>query len=194
MQTPPTPLTAVDAAAGCLEAFAPFSERSEAARAHASAFVAQHGAAALGRGLREHLTSSTLVLDGAGEHTLLCYHRKGGFWVQPGGHLDAADPDLLAGALRELREETGLERLLARSTAPVDIDRHALGDGFGTCDWHIDVGFVVVAHPADPLVVSHESTEVAWWPLDALPPGCVPGLAGRLERPQALVRAGLERP
>ena len=192
MQTPPVPVTAVDAAAACLEAFEPLGQRGEAAREHAMAYVAQHGAAALGRGLREHLTSSALVLDAAGEHTLLCYHRKGGFWVQPGGHLDATDPDLLAGALREMREETGLERFLARGVSPVDIDRHALGDGFGSCTWHIDVGFVVVAHPADPLAVSHESTEVAWWPLDALPAGCVPGLAERLERPRALVRSGLE--
>lgn len=25
------------------------------------------------------------------EHVLLCYHRKGQFWVQPGGHLEAAE-------------------------------------------------------------------------------------------------------
>lgn len=187
----PRPDTArVDDASTTLAAFAPHSPGASAAQHHASTYLARHGTAALGRGLPEHLTASTLVLDPGGERTLLCFHRKGGFWVQPGGHVDPTDPGLLAGALRELREETGLEHLLAHSTAPVDIDRHRLGDGFGACAWHIDVGFVVVARPEDPLAVSHESTDVAWWPVDALPPGSVPGLARRLERPRALVRSG----
>ncbi|MEP7764653.1 NUDIX domain-containing protein [Sanguibacter sp. 25GB23B1] len=189
MQPSPPPAH-VDSASATLAAFAPHSPQATAAKDHASAYLARHGSAALGRGLPEHITASTLVLDPVGEQTLLCFHRKGGFWVQPGGHVDPTDPDLLAGALRELREETGLAQLLVQSSAPVDIDRHRLGDGFGACAWHIDVGFVVVARPADPLVVSHESTEVAWWPVDALPPGCVPGLAQRLERPRDLVRSG----
>lgn len=189
MNADPRP-DAVEAAHTCLAAFEPSGPAAAAARSHARAHLTRHGAAALGRDLPEHLTASTLVLDSAGERTLLCYHRKGGFWVQPGGHVDARDPDLLAGALREMREETGIARYLTLSAAPVDIDRHALGDGFGACAWHIDVGFVVVAHPADALTVSDESADVAWWELDDLPPGCVPGLAQRLERPRSLVRAG----
>ncbi|PFG33196.1 NUDIX hydrolase [Sanguibacter antarcticus] len=178
------------AAAACLESFVPHDPASAAAQEQASAYLAQHGTAALGRSLPEHLTASALVLDRAGDLTLLCYHRKGRFWVQPGGHLDLTDPDPLAGALRELREETGLDRFTTPLAKPIDIDRHRLGDGFGACTWHIDIAFVVVAEPSDSLEVSHESTDVAWWPVDDLPPESVPGLARRLARPRALVRSG----
>lgn len=192
MTTPPSD-PAVRAASDCLRGFAPYDAPGEVAKEHATGYLTRHGGAALSRALREHLTASTLVLDATGDRTLLCFHRKGGFWVQPGGHLDPGDPDLLTGALREMREETGLVRYLALSSSPVDIDRHALGDGFGACAWHIDVGFVVVAHAGDPLAVSDESTDVAWWDVDDLPPGCVAGLAQRLARPRELVRAGGHR-
>lgn len=148
-----------------------------------------HGDAALGRELPEHVTASALVLDASLGRALLCFHRKGRFWVQPGGHLDPGDADLLAAALRELREETGVAAVRVPTTRAADLDRHALGDGFGRCAWHLDVGFVVLADPADAVAVSDESTDVAWWPLDALPDEVPPGLGDRLARAARFAQA-----
>ncbi|SDQ08196.1 NUDIX domain-containing protein [Quadrisphaera sp. DSM 44207] len=138
-----------------------------------------------------HLTASCLVLDEDGEHALLVLHRKGRFWVQPGGHVEADDPGLAAAALREAAEETGLPapgglRLRLRG-APADLDRHVLPGAFGRCREHLDVAFLATAPRAVRPAVSDESEEAAWWPLADLPPGVVPDLPPRLRRAAALL-------
>jgi 8-oxo-dGTP pyrophosphatase MutT (NUDIX family) len=133
-----------------------------------------------------HLTTSCFVLDPAGRQVLLTQHRKGRFWVQFGGHCERTDTSLARAALREAREESGVHdlRLLP---GPVDLDRHALSTAFGRCREHLDVAFAATAdHGALP-VVSAESDDVAWWPVDALPSGVVPDLPARLVRVAALV-------
>jgi len=58
-----------------------------------------------------HFTASAFVLDPAGEQLLLILHSKLNLWLQPGGHVDPTDPDLLSGARREAAEETGITAL-----------------------------------------------------------------------------------
>lgn len=150
--------------------------------------LATHADAVWKAGPPEHLTASCLVLDPTGDRTLLVHHAKGGFWVQPGGHLEDDDSTLRDAAAREAREELGVDGL-ALSPEPVQLDRHALSSAFGRCREHLDVRYLAVA-PADaqPLV-SEESHDVAWWPVDALPPGAVPDLVRAL----ALARSALAR-
>lgn len=55
--------------------------------------------------MKRHFTATAFVVrDG---RTLLHWHRKLGQWMPPGGHL-LPDEDPVAGALREVLEETGL--------------------------------------------------------------------------------------
>lgn len=115
------------------------------------------GPQALGRDrLPGHLTASALVLDAAGERGLLLEHPKLGRWLQPGGHLEW-DASLAAAALREVREETGLERL-ALAGGVLDLDLHPIparrrADGAEEPGhWHYDVRFLVrvLADPTRP--------------------------------------------
>ncbi|MGO1318623.1 MAG: NUDIX hydrolase [Galactobacter sp.] len=130
----------------------------------------------------QHLTASAFVFDAELENILLCFHGKGRFWVQFGGHLEASDASLAAAAQREGLEESGLAELTPVDAAPADLDRHALSSRFGSCRVHWDVGFAFVADRAAALQVSDESESVAWWPLAALPAGCVSGLSERIAR------------
>ncbi|WP_129587980.1 NUDIX hydrolase [Rathayibacter oskolensis] len=114
------------------------------------------------------------------DRVLLCFHRKGRFWVQLGGHIEAGDPSVADAAAREAQEESGLRELRMLGRLPVDVDRHGLGGGFGRCSRHWDVGYAAIADPAEPVVVSDESDDVAWWPVDALPDDVPPGFAARL--------------
>lgn len=143
-----------------------------------------HGQAALERsGPPTHVTASAFVFDEDAAHVLLCFHGKGRFWVQPGGHLEAGDTSVEGAALRELQEETGVSPTLLDGIAVADLDHHTLGGGFGRCASHLDIGVVArVSDPTAPLVVSDESDAVAWWPVAALPPDSAPGLSDRLAR------------
>jgi 8-oxo-dGTP pyrophosphatase MutT (NUDIX family) len=120
-----------------------------------------------------HLTASALVLDATGSHVLLTLHRKGGFWAQVGGHCEPSDATLAAAALREAREESGIDDLRVAGDGPVDLDRHKLSSAFGACGEHLDVRYALIAPAGARPAVSDESNDVAWFPFDALPDGCV---------------------
>jgi 8-oxo-dGTP pyrophosphatase MutT (NUDIX family) len=173
-------------AVATLSAWRAPSAAQDALRREYLAHLRRHPDATSRLGPPAHLTTSCFVLDPAAERVLLTLHRKGGFWVQFGGHLEPADAGLADAALREGREESGLRelRLLpARAPGraqPVDLHRHALSAAFGRCREHLDVAFVAVAGAKDRTSVSEESLDVAWWPVDRLPVGVVPDLAERL--------------
>lgn len=153
----------------------------------------RHGTGALSRdGDPAHLTASCVVLSPDLAEVLLCFHGKGRFWVQLGGHLEAEDVSLPDAARREAREESGIADLELLSPVPFDVDRHALS-GAWRCAEHLDVGFVAVAPRAAAIAVSEESGDVAWWPVDAVPADAAHGLADRVRRARDVAAVQLER-
>lgn len=72
-----------------------------------------------------HLTVSCLLVAGdSGEPSVaLGLHRKSGEWRQVGGHLEAGDGSLLAAALRELREESGVDAAVESAAGGSACDR-----------------------------------------------------------------------
>jgi 8-oxo-dGTP pyrophosphatase MutT (NUDIX family) len=117
-----------------------------------------------------HLTGSVLVLDEEGGSALLTLHRRARQWFQFGGHFEPGDASVWHAATREAREESGIRDLSALPEI-AQLDRHVLDGDFGTCREHLDIRFVAVAPPCAESVVSTESLDVRWWPLDALPEG-----------------------
>jgi len=134
-----------------------------------------------------HLTASALVLDATGERVLLTHHRKGGFWAQLGGHVEETDRSLADAALREGREESGIEALRLLGDGPVDLDAHELSSAFGRCGTHLDVRYAAVAPPGAEPVVSAESHDVRWFPVDALPAGVVADIGRLVDRARDLL-------
>ena len=152
-------------------------------------FVKTAGDAAMRRdGGSEHVTGSCFVFSPDFDHVLLCFHRKGQFWVQFGGHLEPSDATVADAAQREAREESGIADLilLSSATSPVsspvlmDLDRHDLSGGF-SCAAHWDVGFAAVVSPDVLFSVSDESEDVRWFPVDSLPAQVPAGLDARVE-------------
>lgn len=133
------------------------------------AFITAAGDAAFRRDAGpEHVTASCFVFSPDLAQTLLCFHRKGGFWVQLGGHVEPGDSSLPQAALREGREESGIADLTLLSEQIADLDRHELGAGFA-CTAHWDVGFAAIVDPRAVITVSDESNDVRWFPVDRMP-------------------------
>jgi len=143
-------------------------------------FVTAAPQAALERdGGPEHVTGSCFVFTADLTRVLLCFHRKGQFWVQLGGHVEPTDWSVADAAYREAREECGIDDLAPLGTGILDVDRHALGGGF-RCSAHWDVGFAAIARADAAPVASAESDDVAWWPVAALPENVPPHFGRRL--------------
>ena len=117
-----------------------------------------------------HITASALVVSAAGDEVLLTLHPRLGRWVQLGGHCEPADTDIVAAAMREATEESGIEGL--RIEAPLGaIHVHALTCSLGVPTRHLDLQFIARAPKDAAIAISDESLDLRWWPVDALPDG-----------------------
>lgn len=119
-----------------------------------------------------HVTASAWLLSPDGRRFLLTHHRKLGRWLQLGGHTDG-DPDPVAAALREAREESGLDDLrfayAADAPVPIDLDVHPIpARGAEPAHDHHDIRFVLVAAPGQTIAVSDESNALEWFEMDEL--------------------------
>ena len=115
-----------------------------------------------------HITASALVLDDTGGQVLLTLHPRLGRWVQLGGHCEDSDADIVAAALREATEESGVDGLhIAPDLVAVNV--HPVTCSLGAPTRHLDLQFVTQAPPGAQIVVSDESVDLRWWPIDALP-------------------------
>jgi 8-oxo-dGTP pyrophosphatase MutT (NUDIX family) len=123
-----------------------------------------------------HITASALVVDHTGTRTLLTLHPRVGRWLQLGGHCEEGDADIVAAALREAAEESGVAGLtIDPSMAALHV--HPVTCSLGVPTRHLDMQFVVRAPREAEIAVSDESLDLRWWPLDALPDGTDFGLA-----------------
>ena len=131
-------------------------------------FLAQAEDGGLSReGRPDHLTVSCLVISRDLTHVMLTLHAKAGRWFQFGGHLEAGDPSLAAGARREVAEESGLATFdLDEQVAQLDV--HWV-EFCGSGVHHLDVRFVARADTAAAYAISAESHDVRWFALEELP-------------------------
>lgn len=193
--TPPTPAAGGDGhpaygllradAERLLRAHVPADGQQELVRLDMLAHLAAHPDALAKAGPPAHFTASCLVLDTSLERVLLTHHRKADQWFQFGGHLEVGDRSVRAGAQREALEESGVEGLRVTPYA-VHLDRHTLVGSFGRCAEHLDIRYAALAPEGARPVVSEESLDVRWWPVDALP-------GEGLARPVELAREALSR-
>ena len=168
--------------------YSPFDETEKAMTAHLARFLERWSTLAFARDLagdeteRGHVTGSAWIVNLDGSQVVLLHHAKLGIWVQPGGHCDG-ESDAANVALREAREETGLDVSLLHSEI-FDVDVHRIPEYWNTPEhFHFDVRFLLQSDENMMPVVSDESREVRWVSLDeASALNSTPSIARMIEK------------
>jgi 8-oxo-dGTP pyrophosphatase MutT (NUDIX family) len=112
-----------------------------------------------------HFTASAFVLSPDKRSLLLIFHSKLKRWLQPGGHIDPLDTDVLAAALREVQEETGLGQVVPCSPQIFDVDIHEIpARDPRPAHLHFDVRFLLQATTAEYQAGS-DAQAARWVPL-----------------------------
>ena len=151
-----------------LATYLPLDEDDESACRQIESFVRNHPKCFESTFALGHLTGSAWLLDSSGERALLTHHRKLGRWIQLGGHADG-NPNLLAVAIREAREESGIDTIEPVSENIFDLGVHQTPGHDGiAAHYHFDVRFLLQAHGDGRFLVSHESHALAWFTLQEL--------------------------
>lgn len=109
-----------------------------------------------------HITGSAWIIDHSHSKALLTHHFKLDRWLQLGGHADG-DPDVLRVAMREAREESGIEDIKPLTESIFDVDVHSIpARDMEPRHLHYDVRFLLEADAEIPLEISSESKDLAW--------------------------------
>lgn len=120
-----------------------------------------------------HFTSSAFVLNKARDKVLVVHHNIYNSWSWTGGHADG-EKDLLAVAIKELREETGVININLMTTGIFSLDilpvlGHIKRGEYVSPHLHLSVAFLIEADENDPLIVKEdENSGVRWILLEEL--------------------------
>ncbi len=139
-----------------------------------------------------HMACSIWTVDPTATETLLVYHNVYDSWSWIGGHADG-ERDLAQVALQELREETGVANArLVESCGPggiyslevLTVDGHEKRGSYVGSHLHLNVTYLAVASPDEPLRVKpDENSGVRWATLDeALALSTEPWIRDRIYR------------
>ena len=111
-----------------------------------------------------HVTASAMIVHPASERVLLRWHARQRAWLQVGGHGDPGEVDPLVIALREAREETGLDdlvgwpdgRIVHVAIVPVPAAAHE------PAHEHADVRFVLATEQPDRATPENPTAALRW--------------------------------
>jgi 8-oxo-dGTP pyrophosphatase MutT (NUDIX family) len=113
-----------------------------------------------------HVTASAIVAAAGGGSILLVRHAKLGGWLQPGGHIEPEDESTFAAAVREVREETSLERWETPiGRAILDLDVHEIpAIGEEPPHLHFDVKHLLIGE-----IGARPGPATSWFACDEIP-------------------------
>ena len=135
-----------------------------------------------------HMTASSWLVNSARDKVLMVYHNIYRSWSWTGGHADG-ERDLLAVAMREAGEETGVQRLRAVtedifSVETLTVDGHEKRGVYVPSHLHLNVTYLLEADEEDALRVKpDENSGVQWFSLEEALGACSePWMAERIYR------------
>ena len=151
--------------------FEPFNEQERRDKALILDYLASHDKAFTREDRIAHMTASAWVVNPGRDKVLMVYHRIYDSWSWTGGHADG-ETDLLAVALREVTEETGVQsvRPISKdifSLEVVTVDGHEKRGAYVSSHLHLNLTYLLEADDTEPLRICEDETKgVAWFGLD----------------------------
>lgn len=114
-----------------------------------------------------HITSSGFVVNKNRDKVLMIHHNIYNSWGWTGGHADG-EMDLLQVAIREAKEETGVENIKAITDAIISIDilpvfSHIKRGKYVAAHLHASIAYLIEADESDRLKIKpDENSGVKW--------------------------------
>lgn len=118
-----------------------------------------------------HLTASAWVVNPNHQKVLMAYHNLYDSWSWLGGHADG-QADLLAVALNEVSEESGLTKLRPVSKEifsleVLTVDGHEKNGVYVSSHLHLNVTYLIEASEEEQLTIKpDENSQVGWFLCD----------------------------
>ena len=169
-----------------IKSYRPSCEQEERDRAVILDFMDRHGDAFLRSNLTAHMTASAWVVNAARDRVLMVYHKIYDSWSWTGGHADGEE-DLLSVAIREVREETGVQSVRPvseeiYSLEILTVDGHEKRGKYVPSHLHLNVTYLLEADEHEALrICEAENSGVRWFTLDgALEASTEPWFVGRI--------------
>lgn len=154
-----------------IAAYVPYNEQEENDKRLMLRYLSQFDDLLHRENEMAHMTASAWVVSPDRTQVLLAYHNVYDSWSWLGGHADGEE-DLLAVAIREVREESGVRHLRPvsediYSLEILPVDAHHKRGKFVSPHLHLNLTFLLEADPADAVRVKEdENSAVSWFKAD----------------------------
>ena len=151
--------------------YAPCCEQERRDKAVILDFLAENKDAFSRGNLLAHMTASAWIVNPERTKVVMVYHRLFDSWSWTGGHADGEE-NLLSVAMREVREETGLQHVRAVSPGifsleVLTVDGHEKRGEYVPSHLHLNVTYLLEADEDEPLRPCEEENKgVRWFTLD----------------------------
>ncbi len=114
-----------------------------------------------------HFTASAWLTNKARDKICMAYHNIYNSWAWVGGHADG-EADLLAVALKEAREETGIAEIVPVRNAPVSLEilpvqAHYKRGKFVSPHVHLNLTFLLCADDKAPVRAKEDENSAVGW-------------------------------
>lgn len=120
-----------------------------------------------------HFTASAWVVSPDRTKVLMAYHNLYNSWAWLGGHADG-DTDLSQTAIREAREESGLQNVRLLSEEPLSVEiltvnGHEKKGRYVSSHLHLNATYLLEADPNEPIrILPEENSGVDWIPVEEI--------------------------
>lgn len=169
-----------------IERYQPFNEQEEADKFLILQWIRENDNAFLRENTVAHMTASAWVVNKDRSKVLMVYHNIYDSWSWLGGHADG-ETDLLAVALREVKEEAGISYVRPVSEEifsleSLTVDGHEKNGVYVSSHLHLNVTYLMEADPEEKVSIKEdENSGVAWFaPEEALERSTEPWFVDRV--------------